>query len=89
MAEVSVGDGPDAEDQFTLTEGSVLELQLKLRNATRWNSTYLIINRAWKLQSGIQAYMAKVDLTNAPSQGLPQPDRLTTEDWRSLFEPTD
>ena len=33
---------------FCISEPSKAELELKQNNATRWNSTYLMIKRAWE-----------------------------------------
>ena len=76
-------DASTLSDGFTLAEESSRELELKMNNATRWNSTYLMIKRAWKMQSDIQAYIMTLDVTG---NGIPVEDRLTVEDWRLLGE---
>ena len=72
----------DSED-IIFSEASSKELELRQNNATRWNSTYLMIKRAWEKQAEIRAYLLSLDLGSTSSQ-LPRQDHLTTEDWRLL-----
>jgi hypothetical protein len=69
---------------FTLSEASRTEFELKQNNATRWNSTYLMIERAWGKQSHISAYLNSLDISAPLSGRLPREDRLEPEDWRLL-----
>jgi hypothetical protein len=75
-------DSEDAED-FIFSEASSKELELRQNNATRWNSTYLMIKRAWEKQAEIRAYLLSLELGTASSQ-LPRQDHLTIDDWRLL-----
>lgn len=72
----------DSED-FIFSEVSSKELELRQNNTTRWNSTYLMIKRAWEKQAEIRAYLLSLDLSSASTQ-LPRQDYLTTDDWRLL-----
>jgi hypothetical protein len=69
-----------------LSEQSTLELQLLLNNETRWNSTFLMIQRALRKQSDIQTFLAR-NLDEAdPQRRIPVEDHLDMEDWRLLTE---
>jgi hypothetical protein len=54
-------------------------------NATRWNSTYLMINRALTKQQEIDAFIQVLDVRKGET-GFPQEDRLSSEDWLVLAE---
>jgi hypothetical protein len=73
-------------NNFLLCEESNFELQLVLNNETRWNSTYLMIERALKKQGEIQAFLAKNKSELDPQRRVPEEDLLTYEDWRLLIE---
>ncbi|EAQ91764.1 predicted protein [Chaetomium globosum CBS 148.51] len=49
----------DESEDFIFSEASSRELELRQNNATRWNSTYLMIQRAWEKQAEIWAYLWK------------------------------
>jgi hypothetical protein len=66
--DVDDASGPDG---FSLSEASKLELELKQNNSTRWNSTYLMIKRAWEKQSHIQAYINALEYNSPPSGRVP------------------
>jgi len=69
-----------------LSEESTLELQLLLNNDTRWNSTFLMIERALRKQSDIQTFLAKNLDEIDPHKRIPIEDHLDMEDWRLLTE---
>ena len=73
----------DNSEDFIFSEASSKELELRQNNATRWNSTYLMIKRAWEKQVEIQAYLLTLDFSSASSQ-LHRQDYLTIDDWRLL-----
>jgi hypothetical protein len=73
-------------EDIILTDLSPTNLELIQNNATRWNSTYLMIHRAWKLHAKIQTFLANHDMTATPSTRLPEADRLSIDDWRLLGE---
>lgn len=76
----------DGSEEFVLEQESLAELELKQNNATRWNSTYLMIKRAWKKRSHITAYMMALELDGSAAARIPSEDQLSTEDWRLLGE---
>lgn len=77
----------DSSEKFILEQESLAELELKQNNATRWNSTYLMIKRAWKKRSYITAYIMALELDgSAAATRIPPEDQLSTEDWRLLGE---
>ncbi|KAH7631534.1 hypothetical protein B0T09DRAFT_364552 [Sordaria sp. MPI-SDFR-AT-0083] len=47
----------DNQDDWLLHEESTAELQFTLSNDTRWNSTYLMIDRAIKQKNHIQSFL--------------------------------
>lgn len=52
-------------------------------NATRWNSTYMMIQRALGKRQEIDAFVQVLDVRKGEA-GLPQEDRLSREDWLVL-----
>ena len=76
----------DVPDGFRLSDESTAELELRQNNATRWNSTYLMIERAWQKQADIQAYIMTLDMLPDKESHIPDEDRLTVDDWRMLGE---
>jgi len=75
------------EDVYKLYEESRVELELMQDNNTRWNSTYLMITRAWEKQAEIASFILKLDREekNADKR-IPPGDKLTDEDWKVLAE---
>ena len=71
---------------YHLTEESTAELQLRQNNSTRWNSTYLMIDRAWKKRPEIDLFIARLDHSAPRAQRLSAEDHLTSEDWQLLGE---
>jgi hypothetical protein len=71
---------------ISLSEQSTLELQLLLNNETRWNSTFLMIQRALRKQSDIQTFLARNLDEIDPQRRIPIEDHLDMEDWRLLTE---
>lgn len=74
------------EGPYSLTEESTAELQLRQNNSTRWNSTYLMIDRAYKKRPEIDLFLARLDHSAPRAQRLPAEDRLTSGDWQLLGE---
>lgn len=64
---------------------STAELELISDNDTRWNSTYLMIERAIRKKNDIIAFLA-LDQSGGPSGGLSLEDRLEPQDWQLLSE---
>jgi hypothetical protein len=73
-------------EDFVLEQESLAELELKQNNATRWNSTYLMIKRAWKKRAHVTAYLMALELDGSATARIPSEDQLSTEDWRLLGE---
>lgn len=63
-------------------EVSTADLEVKLDNATRWNSTYLMIERALLKQSELHFWL----LMEANKTPMPPEDRLDDADWAILKE---
>jgi hypothetical protein len=71
---------------YRLHEESTTELELLQNNETRWNSTYMMIQRAFKKQSDITAFFT-TDLTRDDADDMPHADDiLNVDDWRILGE---
>ncbi|KAK5996251.1 Putative AC transposase-like protein [Cladobotryum mycophilum] len=73
-------------EDFVLFEESDKELEVIMNNDTRWNSTYLMLDRAIKKQAHIQAFIHGSQLEPDPSNRIPNEDVLIIEDWRLLTE---
>lgn len=71
---------------FSISEPSRAELELKQNNTTRWNSTYLMIKRAWEKHAQIQTYLNSLELEGPASGRVPVEDHLYPDDWRVLGE---
>ncbi|KZL87315.1 transposase-like protein [Colletotrichum incanum] len=65
-------------EDFLLSKETPREVELILDNATRWNSTYLMIERAIRLQDEVDAFCGS---QNNPDP-IPNDDILSTDDWR-------
>jgi len=64
---------------------STASLNLIANNKTRWNSTYLMIDRAIRKRNELNSYLMSFDFE--PEQSRPPgEDMLVTEDWKVLIE---
>lgn len=70
-----------------LSDGKANRLGLKKDNQTRWNSTYLMIERILKMRVAVENFMALSDHQPGDKR-VPAKDRLDSEDWRILAEYT-
>ncbi|KAK5989279.1 Putative AC9 transposase-like protein [Cladobotryum mycophilum] len=71
--------------EFTLYQPSKLEVILN--NDTRWNSTFMMIDRALIKQSQIDSFIVHEGIQQqCHDDGIPKDDILTPEDWRLLVE---
>jgi hypothetical protein len=52
----------------------------------RWNSTYLMIDRAIQKQDKLSSFILRLNLEPDPSRRLPAADILTSDDWKVLIE---
>ncbi|EAQ93808.1 hypothetical protein CHGG_02043 [Chaetomium globosum CBS 148.51] len=76
----------DDQEDWLLHEESKAELQLTLSNDTRWNSTYLMIDRAIKKKNHIHSFLVQLQVSEGEGHGIPVEEFLTAEDWRLLTE---
>jgi hypothetical protein len=76
----------EANSGYSLAEESTAELELVLNNETRWNSTYLMIERALKKQGDIEIFLIRNSYEQDPGKRIPAEDVLTPEDWLLLVE---
>lgn len=73
-------------DDYQLSEEPTWDLGLKQNNSTRWNSTYLMIERAVRKRDDINSFVSGLDLESDDDKRIPDADRLTADDWKSLIE---
>jgi hypothetical protein len=71
-----------------LVDDNVKDLGVVKDNATRWNSTYLMITRALQKRQEIDAFIQVLDVRQAEKR-VPREDRLSGEDWLILTENAD
>ncbi|KAH7472043.1 hypothetical protein FOMA001_g13021 [Fusarium oxysporum f. sp. matthiolae] len=75
----------EQEDEgYHLCEESTAELEVILNNETRWNSTYMMIERALRKQTDIRAYIFALEGEKDEEKRIPADDILSNEDWRVL-----
>jgi hypothetical protein len=73
-------------DIYKLTEESTAKLKVIQNNATRWNSTYMMIERALIKQSKLNSFIQELGLEADASRRVPTADILTFDDWKVLRE---
>ncbi|KAL9561281.1 hypothetical protein ACKAV7_014743 [Fusarium commune] len=73
-------------DIYKLAEESTAELEVIQNNATRWNSTYMMIERALIKQSELNSFIQDLGLEEDASKRIPTADVLTSDDWKVLRE---
>ncbi|EAQ87601.1 hypothetical protein CHGG_04220 [Chaetomium globosum CBS 148.51] len=73
-------------DDYLLSEEPTWDLGLKQDNSTRWNSTYLMIERAVRKRNDINSFILELDLESDGDKRIPDADKLTTDDWKALIE---
>ncbi|KAF5484195.1 putative AC transposase [Colletotrichum fructicola] len=76
----------DGDSDFRIFSESRREAQLILNNDTRWNSTYLMIERAVKKKTEIQAFLLANNDDDDARQHISEKDLLSSEDWKVLAE---
>ncbi|KAF6805452.1 transposase-like protein [Colletotrichum musicola] len=74
------------DEGFTIFEESPRELQLMLSNETRWNSIYLIINRAILKRQQIDGFIRHNQLERSVDNRIPIEDILNNDEWLLLVE---
>ncbi|KAL9570405.1 hypothetical protein ACKAV7_005413 [Fusarium commune] len=71
----------EQEDEgYHLCEESTTELEVILNNETRWNSTYMIIERALQKQTNIRAYIFTLEGEKDEEKHIPADNILSNED---------
>uniref|UniRef100_A0A0D2XST2 AC transposase n=1 Tax=Fusarium oxysporum (strain Fo5176) TaxID=660025 RepID=A0A0D2XST2_FUSOF len=73
-------------DIYKLAEESTAELEVIQNNATRWNSTYMMIERALVKLSELNSFIQDLGLEADASKRVPAADILTSDDWKVLRE---
>ena len=71
---------------YRLCEESTAELEVLSNNETRWNSTYMMVERALKKQTDIKAFIFALEGEPDEMKRIPADDVLSNEDWRVLGE---
>lgn len=77
------------EDDYQLFEEdrAAIDLELMQNNETRWNSTFLMIQRAIRKREQIDHFITYLDTKAAePRQRVPVQDHLSPQDWLLLAE---
>ncbi|EXK76664.1 hypothetical protein FOQG_18598 [Fusarium oxysporum f. sp. raphani 54005] len=69
-----------------LFEESTAELEVVMNIETRWNSTYMMIERALRKQTDIRAFLFAIQEEENEARRIPADDILSSEDWRVLGE---
>uniref|UniRef100_A0A0C4BKZ8 AC transposase n=1 Tax=Fusarium oxysporum (strain Fo5176) TaxID=660025 RepID=A0A0C4BKZ8_FUSOF len=73
-------------EEYRLCEESMAELEAVMNNETRWNSTYMMIERALRKQTDIRAFIFATQEEEDGVRRIPVEDILSSEDWRVLGE---
>ncbi|KAK5988728.1 Putative AC9 transposase-like protein [Cladobotryum mycophilum] len=71
-------------DEHLLCEASTAKLEVIMDNDTRWNSTYLVIERSLRKQIDIRAFILALEGELDVSKRIHPEDVLSSEDWRVL-----
>ncbi|KAL9570471.1 hypothetical protein ACKAV7_005402 [Fusarium commune] len=77
------------EDDYHLFEEdrAAIDLELMQNNETRWNSTFMMIQRAIRKREQIDHFIIYLDTKAAePRQRVPVQDHLSQQDWLLLAE---
>ncbi|EXA32206.1 hypothetical protein FOVG_16577 [Fusarium oxysporum f. sp. pisi HDV247] len=77
------------EDDYHLFEEdrAAIDLELMQNNETRWNSTFMMIQRAIRKREQIDHFITYLDTKAAePRQRMPVQDHLSQQDWLLLAE---
>ena len=72
--------------RLTASHEEYAKLMLIQDNSTRWNSVYMMIDRAIKKQADIQVFVLQSTMEKEKYKRVDVEDHLTTEDWRVLTE---
>ncbi|KAF4473657.1 putative AC9 transposase [Colletotrichum fructicola Nara gc5] len=78
--EISEGSGQSSD--ILLSQQTFREVELIQDNATRWNSTYLMIERAIRLKDEVDGFCSSQSVKDP----VPAQDILTSDDWLQLTE---
>ncbi|CAI0649850.1 unnamed protein product [Colletotrichum noveboracense] len=77
-----ISEASDQSDGFLLSQQTSKEVELIQDNATRWNSTYLMIERAIRLKDEVEGFYSSQNAKDP----VPAQDILTSDDWLQLTE---
>ncbi|KJZ69294.1 hypothetical protein HIM_11307 [Hirsutella minnesotensis 3608] len=88
MKKSLAGNRCDEDDhQLFEEERAAIDLELMQNNETRWNSTFLMIQRAIRKREQIDHFIAYLETKVAePRQRVPAQDHLSPQDWLLLAE---
>jgi hAT family C-terminal dimerisation region len=76
----------EAGFQWFLLNDDTKDLNLRTDNATRWNSTYLMITRALQKRDEIDTFVARCERERETYKRVPAEDHLSSDDWLILAE---
>jgi hypothetical protein len=85
----SLACGRRDEDDYQLFEDvrAAIDLKLMQNNETKWNLTFLMIQRAIRKREQIDHFITYLDTKAAePRQRVPVRDHLSQQDWLLLAE---
>ncbi|KAM5527243.1 transposase-like protein [Fusarium oxysporum f. sp. phaseoli] len=71
---------------YRLCEESTAGLEVIMNNETRWNSTYMMIDKALRKQTHVGAFLFALQEEQDEARRIPADDMLSSEDWRVLGE---
>ncbi|KZL66453.1 transposase-like protein [Colletotrichum incanum] len=76
----------DGAAGFHLFAETSAEARLILNNETRWNSIYLMIQRALEKKAEVQAFLMSCEDEDDVNHRIPDADILSGDDWKVLAE---
>jgi hypothetical protein len=87
MKSLACNQRDDDDYQLFDEERAAIDLELMQNNETRWNSTFLMIQRAIRKRDQIDHFIAYLETKAAePRQRVPVQDQLSPQDWLLLAE---
>ncbi|EXU94577.1 hAT family dimerization domain protein [Metarhizium robertsii] len=87
MKSLACNQRDDNDYQLFDEERAAIDLELMQNNETRWNSTYLMIQRAIRKREQIDHFITYLETkAGDPRQRVPVQDHLSPQDWLLLTE---
>ncbi|KEY74491.1 hypothetical protein S7711_10030 [Stachybotrys chartarum IBT 7711] len=87
MISLACNQGDEDGYQLFEEERAAIDLELMQNNETRWNSTFLMIQRAIRKRMHIDHFITYLETKTAePRQRVPVQDQLSPQDWLLLAE---